>query len=102
MDALERMGHAPFRYPTPDGYPLEAPPWLGTMLWRWDFALRLQDGSLEGTTANQSELIERVGDLDGLAAHLLGRRPTALESEVLAAGNTPLALLLSSPAFQQF
>ena len=31
LDYLIRMGHAPFQYPTPDGYPEEAAPWMGTM-----------------------------------------------------------------------
>jgi len=39
IDYLHSMGHAPFHFPTPDGYPEEATPWLGTLLWRWNFAV---------------------------------------------------------------
>ncbi len=47
---LERMGHAPFQYPTPDGYPNDAGPWLGTLLWRWQFAAALVEGRIHGTS----------------------------------------------------
>ncbi len=49
VDALLRMGHAPFRYPTPDGYPEEASHWTGTLLWRWNFAVALTQNKLKGT-----------------------------------------------------
>ena len=35
------MGQGIFQYPTPDGYPDKASPWLGTLLWRWNFAFSL-------------------------------------------------------------
>jgi len=41
------MGDAPFQYPTPDGYPQEISPWLGTLLWCWDFALKLSQNEIE-------------------------------------------------------
>ncbi len=41
IDYLKRMGHAPFNYPTPEGYPDQASPWMGTLLWRWNFAVAL-------------------------------------------------------------
>jgi uncharacterized protein (DUF1800 family) len=102
MDALERMGHAPFQYPTPDGYPLEEQPWLGTLLWRWNFALGLQNGALNGTTLNVAALERTLGGREQLAAHLLGRTPSATESEILGQSNSALAMLLSSPAFQRY
>ena len=43
VEFLHRMGHAPFQYPTPDGYPMEPEPWLGTLLWRWNFALDMTE-----------------------------------------------------------
>jgi uncharacterized protein (DUF1800 family) len=101
LEALARMGHAPFQYPTPDGYPIEAQPWLGTLLWRWNFALGLQHGQLHRTSLDAGALQKRLGGLDGLAAHLLGRRPSALERDVLAGADDALALLLASPAFQR-
>lgn len=98
---LRRMGNAPFDYPTPDGYPLEAQPWLGTLLWRWNFALDLAHGRIAGTRVDGERLLARFGDADAVARHLLGRRPTSLEVEVLAsADSNAMALALASPAFQ--
>ncbi|MBT8486634.1 MAG: DUF1800 domain-containing protein [Phycisphaerales bacterium] len=100
QEALLRMGHAPFQYPTPDGYPIEPEPWLGTLLWRWNFALELDAGAIPRTAVDHEALLERAGGLNNLAAHLLGRRPTALEANELSQTARPLALLLASPAFQ--
>ena len=103
---LERMGHAPFAFPTPDGYPLEPQPWLGSLLWRWKFALDLARGRVAGTRIDAPGLSERMGGRAALVCHLLGRSPTDAEREVLveAAGEAPataLALCLAAPAFQR-
>lgn len=123
--ALTRMGQAPFRYPTPDGYPDEAGPWLGTMLWRWRFAVSLAHGRLAGTEVALPALGRAVGDVqadnDGvvfgepaaLARHCLGREWTAPEraAVVQAQQSAPdrrqgwhdaTAVLLASPGFQRF
>lgn len=102
QDYLLRMGHAPFQYPTPDGYPEEAQPWMATLLWRWKFALQFAQRSLKGTNFDPDKLNKAAGGADALAAHLLGRRPTAAETAALSASGQPLALLLASPAFQTF
>ena len=99
---LDRMGHAPFQYPTPDGYPEEAAPWLGTLLWRWNFAVALSENKIKGTTLDTRQLTERAGGEAGLLAHLLGRKPTPEEQGACAESGAPLALALASPAFQQF
>ncbi|MCI0631275.1 MAG: DUF1800 domain-containing protein [Phycisphaerales bacterium] len=102
IDSLRRMGHAPFQYPTPDGYPLEEQPWLGTLLWRWNFALALQAGQLQDTSVDLSKLTRDFGSAASVAAHLLGRRPTQMEQQILNETNAPLAVMLASPAFQRF
>jgi uncharacterized protein (DUF1800 family) len=102
IEYLERMGQLPFQYPSPDGYPLEAQPWLGTLLWRWNLALAVQHGDLKGTTVASDALETQLGGRAGLAAHLLGRVATPRELELLDGAPAPLALLLSSPAFQRF
>ncbi len=85
IDYLQRMGHAPFNYPTPDGYPEPAAPWLGTLLWQIDFeALRKNSGGEAG-----------------LMAHLLGRKPTVDETQAYDDSGAGLALMLASPAFQR-
>ena len=99
---LARMGHAPFQYPTPDGYPQEAAAWQGALFWRWKLALALAGGHVEGTRIDAPHLLERVGGNDGLLAHLLGRQPDERERELFLDGGRPkLGLLLASPAFQR-
>lgn len=89
ISALERLGHVPHRYPTPDGYPDEPEPYMGTLLWRWNFALRLSGGSLGGTSVDLPELAKRAG-LDPATASpadaaplLLGRRATDEERRIV-------------------
>jgi uncharacterized protein (DUF1800 family) len=101
IEFLERMGHAPFQYPTPDGYPIEAQPWLGTLLWRWNFALDLTRNRLAGTRVDAASLIERHGGESAVIATLLGRQPTDAERAVLESIDSPIALALASPAFQR-
>ena len=100
VDHLHRMGHAPFNHPTPDGYPREPHPWMGSLLWRWSFALALAQGRIKGTSLRLDRLVAQHGGEAGALAHVLGRQPTALELRVILNGPEPLALALASPAFQ--
>lgn len=101
IDYLRRMGHAPFNYPTPDGYPEPAAPWLGTLLWRWNFALAMNDEKLKGTAIDFASLRKNAGGDEGVMAHFLGRKPTTAEAEAYHESGAGLALLLASPAFQR-
>ena len=97
---LHRMGQAPFQYPTPDGYPDEPGPWLGTMLWRWRFALLLAQGE-----AGDAKIGLKIEDPKSLFPHLVGRLPNAKEKEALEKAATKeetLALILAGPAFQWY
>jgi uncharacterized protein (DUF1800 family) len=98
---LERMGHVPFHYPTPDGYPEEPEPWLGTMLWRWNFSVNLSENKIKGTRVDLKSLRTQAGGDDGLMAHLLGRRATDEERAAYHDSGTGPALCLASPAFQR-
>jgi uncharacterized protein (DUF1800 family) len=100
-DYLIRMGHAPFQYPTPDGYPEEPSPWMGGLLWRWNFAAALSENRIPRTTIDPAKLAELHGGEDGLMAHLLGRRPTGTEREGARRSGAGLALMLASPGFQR-
>ncbi|MEJ6716978.1 MAG: DUF1800 domain-containing protein [Akkermansiaceae bacterium] len=101
VDYLIRMGHAPFQYPTPDGYPDVASPWTGTLLWRWHFAIGLSRNEVsEEIEVDQDELIEKAGGEEGLSASLLGRIPSKEELAGIERTGEPLALLLASPGFQ--
>lgn len=101
VDYLRRMGHAPFNYPTPDGYPEPAAPWLGTLLWRWNFALVLSENKIKGTKVDFAALHKNSGGDAGLMTHLLGRKPTAEETQAYDESGASLALILASPAFQR-
>lgn len=115
---LGAMGQAPFQHPTPDGYPDEAMPWLGTLLWRWNFALALLTGSIGGTSVKLAELAKAMGAPAGdptpfFLRHLMGREGLPVEKEAVAAylAASPLAdwnkkqeavgLILASPGFQR-
>ncbi len=101
VDYLRRMGHAPFNYPTPEGYPDKAAPWMGTLLWRWNFAVALSENRIKGTQVDFESLRANAGGDNGLMAHLLGRKPTPEEAQAYHDSGTGLALMLASPAFQR-
>jgi uncharacterized protein (DUF1800 family) len=110
IDYLARMGQGVFQYPTPNGYPDEASPWMGTLLWRWNFAFGLAGGQVPSVEAPLDELFKAIGaNRQGsggiLFRYLVGRMPrseehTAIESADLSHPNEQVALLLASPQFQ--
>lgn len=113
---LLRMGQAPFQHPTPDGYPDEAAPWLGTLLWRWNFALALAANQLPSVKVSPQRLVQATGGLSPqrLLPHFIGRAGSAEELKALndyAVGQglesderkaELLGLILASPAFQRY
>jgi len=120
IDYLAKMGQGPFQHPTPDGYPDEATPWLGTLLWRWNFAFALTANQIPSVNVSTAQLISAMGGStdSGLAPsmllpHFIGRRATADEIDALQTyanaeshndenGRAEmLGLLLASPAFQR-
>ncbi len=114
VDYLGRMGQAPFQYPTPDGYADEATPWLGTMLWRWNFAFAAAAGEIPSVTVRIDALSTALGvESDHptpLFAHLIGREPTPDERNAIdtfisdrgaLAPAEVAALVIASPAFQR-
>lgn len=100
-DYLVRMGHVPFQYPTPDGFPDEEGPWLGSLYWRWVFAKNLVDNRIDGTRVDLGSLRAKVGGEEALMAHVLGRRSTVEESSGYRSTPSGLALMLASPTFQR-
>jgi uncharacterized protein (DUF1800 family) len=115
---LTRMGQGVFQHPTPDGYPDDAAPWVGTLLWRWTFALGLAAGTVPQVRSPLPRLLSALS-VDGqqptdeaLFAHLCGRRPSDAERRALADASDALGLaagdaqavglVLASPAFQRY
>ncbi len=101
LSYLEKMGQAPFRYPTPDGYPLEAGHWHATLLWRWKFALALANNQIGGTRIERTKLQRQIGSDVAMMATVLNRQPGAAESDAFLKSGDGLALLLASPVFQR-
>jgi uncharacterized protein (DUF1800 family) len=60
IEYISRMGQGPFSYPTPDGYPDKPEPWLGTMLWRWNFASALVSNTIPSVQVALPKLVEAV------------------------------------------
>lgn len=119
VEYLTRMGQGPFQYPTPDGYPDEAKPWLGTLLWRWNFALALVNKKVPTVEVSLEKLASAVYpnapedvSVDHLFPHFVGRLASqselvALQKYIENSDNKSarlyqlVGLILSSPAFQR-
>ena len=100
---LRRMGHAPYQYPTPDGYADDETSWLGTLLWRWNFAAALAGDRIDGTHLEPAALrvdVRRRGWPSRSRA-----RPTTdggRARDPRRRDRISLPLLLASPAFQRY
>lgn len=104
LEPLQRMGHGLFQYPTPDGYPDEELPWMGTLMWRWNFALSLAAGKQSGVRLDARGLRRQMRmPSESWFAYLIGRRPTSQELSALASDDEArhVGLILASPAFQR-
>ena len=115
-DYLTRLGEGVFQYPTPDGYPDKSAAWLGTLLWRWNFAFNLAGGKVASAQTALPKLCEALGASGEqlpvrLFEHLTGKAPgddmvDILRQSLDARGKEAdrqvqvAALILSSPAFQ--
>jgi uncharacterized protein (DUF1800 family) len=116
----QRMGQAPFAYPTPEGYPDNPMHVLGTLLWRWNFALALTTGALATVEAPVEPVMEGIYSSDpaarkdpvgALARHLLGRGASEEERAAVSAfyqeqtgkvDGMVAGLLIASPGFQRY
>lgn len=107
LEPLSRMGHGLFQYPTPDGYPDEELPWMGTLMWRWNFALALASGQQPGARIDLAPIRRALGpprDVSTWFRYLVGRRASPAELTALADATEEsqfLGLILASPAFQR-
>jgi uncharacterized protein (DUF1800 family) len=119
IEYLMRMGQGLFQHPTPDGYPDEAQPWLGGLLWRWNFAFALASNQVPSAQVSL-DLLARALEAERarpatatLLAHFIGRSGSQQEIQALEDyvssqrsndGPHPgelVGLILASPAFQR-
>jgi uncharacterized protein (DUF1800 family) len=108
---MHPLGQPLFRHPTPDGYPDEETPWLGTLLWRWNFAFALGGGFVPDVKTDGAALRKALhlkkdstDKAAKLFAHCMGRKPSGAELTALQSVEDDadlLALILASPAFQR-
>lgn len=126
IEPLNRMGQGLFQYPTPDGYPDEEAPWLGTLMWRWNYALALAANETPDVQVNLQPIVHALGGkqitLEKGFAYFVGRSPTAEEAGALkqtievvrqdpsakpkpamraSAESLLCGIILASPAFQR-
>ncbi len=123
IEYFNRMGQTPFSHPTPEGYPEEEMPWMGTLLWRWNFAFGVVNNEIPDVSLRLGELAKGIHAFEGndvsperLFAYLLGRQATDEECAAVreyqraeaAGGGDPskrqaelLAMAMASPAFQR-
>jgi hypothetical protein len=112
---LGRMGNAPFEHPAPDGYPDNPEPWLGTLLWRWNFSLALASNKIGSAPVSIDRLAEAIGGSTParLLPHFIGRTGTDEELTALQSFNRGpgqeqehtaelVGLILASPVFQMY
>jgi uncharacterized protein (DUF1800 family) len=85
VEYLLRMGQGPFQYPTPDGYPDRIEPWLGTLLWRWNFAFALASSRLPFVNVSLDQLDRALEEgkqsfhPDRLVPYFIGRSGSRAE-----------------------
>lgn len=115
IEYLQRMGQGPFQHPTPDGYPDRTAPWLGTLLWRWNFAFSAASNHVPTVNVPLDQLAAAIGGRtpfqpEHLLPYFIGRKGTDAELGAIrdyTNGNDSdyhaglMALILASPAFQR-
>jgi uncharacterized protein (DUF1800 family) len=112
---LQQMGQAPYQWAMPNGYPDRMEAWTPSLLARWNFAVQLVSGQIEGTRVDLEQLMRAAGAktpeqrAQALQLATIGdlqwtglQRPL---TDLVRAGAADglaqaAALLLASPAFQ--
>jgi len=118
--ALQMMGHVPFQWPAPNGYPNVAAYWAPGLLNRWNFAAAFGNGALPGVTTSANDIAEvndvrKTEDVVALWNQMFyhGEMPAeevaSLTAYIDAAPNDnarryreSFALALSGPGFQWY
>ncbi len=117
FQALQGMGHVPFLWPAPNGYPDFGAYWMSNLLPRWNVAIAAVANGGDFTALREFlNQYNASDDLDGfitfMSGYLFGRELTEQELTIvrdfsLAAGSSlteqalaGTALLIAAPAFQ--
>jgi uncharacterized protein (DUF1800 family) len=101
---LETMGQPLYQWPMPDGYPVDAIAWTGSLLSRWNFIHDLAEGKIIGTRMSRDRFDGMTPE--AIAGSLLGVVEGSETAKRLAARlpkNDPLrqgGFCLASPEFQ--
>ena len=89
LDYFYVMGHAPFFWITPDGYPDTVEAWGSSLRPRWLFASGLNDGAIPGVSVSPTALLQSEGGTaSGMQAGaidriLTGERMTTSELDLV-------------------
>ena len=79
LQHLRWMGQPTHMWPMPDGYPIEPEAWGGSVLARWNFAIELCTGRIDGTSIDLTNLAERykANDRDEWVSAIFGLSDSA-------------------------
>ncbi|HWL92872.1 MAG TPA: DUF1800 domain-containing protein [Phycisphaerae bacterium] len=117
FNRLANMGHLPFNWAPPDGYPDRADFWVGSPLTRWNFAARLVNGNITYLSVDPAAFFATAATADQLMgqiqAKLFGGRLTAEERNLIRdyLATDPaspsirleaIGLALAAPSFQWY
>lgn len=105
LDHLNRMGHARYEWPMPDGYPIKDDAWTGSMVGRWRFVSDLLNNRIEGTHLDLRHQMALRGteDVIELVSFCPRGTPAYTELAALSVGLTEdekAGLALCSPVAQ--
>jgi uncharacterized protein (DUF1800 family) len=110
QEHLSRMGQPLHLWPMPDGYPDRTQAWTGSLLARWNFAMALTHGNINGTSVNLPALLGNRRFNEALPEIIWGRHESQTARKIAAqlkdvhdtsrAAQHAAALLLCAPEFQ--
>lgn len=114
---LEQMGHDPFHWHPPNGYPDRAAYWAGNQLPRWNFGTGMPFGDVSGVDVKYNEVFKKITTTQTLVAKIntmlfQGAMPQSLIDDLTEfVGNQAtnqqrqaeaIGLAISSPAYQWY
>ncbi|MBS1723923.1 MAG: DUF1800 domain-containing protein [Armatimonadetes bacterium] len=103
QDHLRKMGQPLYQWPMPDGYPVDAEAWSGSLLARWNFALALTQGQIRDTKGLPGGIHDPADAVASVFGGSLTKGASENLAKVVAKVKDPkqmVALCISSPEFQ--